>query len=87
MVTTEKMEGYLIDLISAVADIKADIKTIKDHTLIDQDKRLDVLEDRLITLENRRANHIASKWEKVIDFVLIAVVSGVISLATAWLKG
>lgn len=87
MVTTEKMEGYLIDLISAVADIKADIKTIKDHTLIDQDKRLDVLEDRLITLENRRANRIASKWEKIVDFVIIAVVSGVVSLATAWIKG
>ena len=87
MVTTEKMEGYLIDLISAVADIKADIKTIKDHTLIDQDKRLDVLEDRLITLENQRANRIASKWEKIVDFVIIAVVSGVVSLATAWIKG
>lgn len=87
MVTNEKMEGYLIDLISSVADIKSDIKTIKDHTLIDQDKRLDVLEDRLIKLENQRANHIASKWEKIVDFIIIAIVSGVISLATSWIKG
>lgn len=87
MVDQNTIEKYLVELVRTSTDTNADIKSVKNYIFGELTTHVSNLETRLQVVEQQRNKHIASKFDKAFDYVMLALLAGLIGLIVKWVKG